>query len=126
VGTSHEINDALCAHTDSHWEYVEHDVLMQALRKLIIESVEEKYIKNLRNKYTHYNAITPSAILKHLFNNYGKITSEDIVQNKNRLTEPWDGADHFKNIIDHINKCVEFAKEAKRPYTPEQILDQAH
>jgi hypothetical protein len=60
---------------------------MQALRNLIIESVEEEYIKSLRNKYTRYNAISPKKMLKHLMDNFGKLTPEDILANDNRLNE---------------------------------------
>jgi hypothetical protein len=126
AGTGHEIADAVRAHTEELRQYNEHDVLMQALRRQIIESVEENYIKALRNKYTRYSSLSPSDLLKHLFDNYGKVTSEDIVQNENRLNEPWDGAEAFENIIDRIDECVDFAKEAEKPYTPEQILDRAH
>jgi hypothetical protein len=123
VGTSHEIADQLRAHLEQQRQHTEHDVLIQALRKMIIETVDEKYIKNLRNKYTCYKAISPSTMLTHLFTNYRKITPEDIVQNENRLNEPWDGAEPFENIIERVEECIEFAKEAARPYTPDQILD---
>jgi hypothetical protein len=123
AGTSHEIADQLRAHMEQQRQHNEHDVVMQALRKMIIESVEEKYIKTLRNKYTRYNAITPSEMLKHLFTNYGKLTPEDLLQNDNRLNEPWDGAEAFENIIDRVEECVDFAKSADRPYSPVQILD---
>jgi hypothetical protein len=125
AGTANEIADALRAHLESLRQYTEYDVLMQALRKMIIESVDETYIKSLRNKYTRYNAITPTNMLKHLMDNYGKITPEDIVQNDNRLNEPWDGSEPFENIIERVDECIEFAKEAERPYSPEQILDRA-
>jgi hypothetical protein len=88
AGTAHEIADAIRAHAEELCRYNEHDSLMQALRKQIIESVEENYIKSLRNKYTRYNAITPSEMLTHLFENYGKLTPEDIVMNENRLNKP--------------------------------------
>jgi hypothetical protein len=101
---AHEIADPVRAHTEELRQYTEHDVLMQALRQQIIESVEENYIKALRNKYTRYASLSPSDLLKHLFDNYGKVTSEDIVQNENRLNEPWDGAEAFENIIDRIDE----------------------
>jgi hypothetical protein len=123
VGTANEIADAVHAHSEKLRQFVEYNVLMQALRKQIIESVEEKYIKNIRNKYTRYSAITPNEMLKHLFNNYGKVTPEDIVLNENRLNEPWEGTEPFENIVDRVEECVQFAIEAERPYTADQILD---
>jgi hypothetical protein len=123
AGTANKIADRLHAHLERQRQNVEHDALMQALRNLIIESVEEQYIKSLRNKYTRYNAISPKKMLKHLMDNYGKLTPDDILANDNRLNEPWDGSEAFEKIIDRVEECVEFAIEAERPYSPEQILD---
>jgi hypothetical protein len=97
--TANKIADAVRAHNEKLQQFVEYNVLMQALRKQIIESVEEKYIKNIRIKYTRYSAITPNEMLKHLLKNYGKVTPEDIVLNDNRLNEPWDGTEPFENIL---------------------------
>jgi hypothetical protein len=44
AGTAHEIADAVRAHAEELRQYNEHDSLMQALQKQIIESVEENYI----------------------------------------------------------------------------------
>jgi hypothetical protein len=62
-------------------------------------------------------------MLKHLMDNYGKLTPEDILANDNRLNDPWDGSEGFEKIISRVEECVEFVKEAERPYSPEQILD---
>jgi hypothetical protein len=115
AGTAAVIADQLRAHLEQQRQNVEHDALMQALRNMIIDSVEEQYIQTLRNKYTRYNAISPKEMLKHLMDNYGKLTPEDIIANDNRLNEPWDGSEGFEKIISRVEECVEFAKEAKRP-----------
>ena len=46
------------------------DAVMQAIRKLIVDCVEDKYIVSLKHKYSRYNAIHPTALLTHLFENY--------------------------------------------------------
>jgi hypothetical protein len=76
-GTAHdEISDALWAHAEAIRQFEEYQVLMQALRRQIIETVEGKYFMSLRNKYTRYNAVSPTAILEHLFTMYGEFTPD--------------------------------------------------
>ena len=49
-----------------------------ALKSLIIDSVDDVYIGKLRNKYTGYLGITARDLLEHLLDWYGKITPADI------------------------------------------------
>jgi hypothetical protein len=51
-GTGPQITDALRAHKEQMRQFDMHQVVMQALRKQIIDTIEEKYIMSLRNKYT--------------------------------------------------------------------------
>jgi hypothetical protein len=125
AGTSHEIADALRAHAEQIRQFEEYQVLMQALRRQIIDTVEEKYIMSLRNKYTRYNAVSPTAMITHLFDTYGKITPEDMLKNEQHLNEPWDGSEPFELVIERIQECIELATEAGRPYSAEQIMDRA-
>jgi hypothetical protein len=98
---------------------------MQALRKQIINTIEEKYIMSLRNKYTRYNSVHPKDLLKYLFDTYGKITPEDVLENEIKFTQDWDGGDAFEMVIERINNCIDFAKEAESAYTDKQIMDRA-
>jgi hypothetical protein len=126
-GTAHEINDQLRAHQEALRQWTEYDNIMQALRKQIIESVEEKYIKVLKNRHTRsYNAVTPLEMLQHLFDKYGKISAEAILANDEKLKEPWDGAEPFEDIIERVEECMDFATSAAREYTNEQVLDRVY
>jgi hypothetical protein len=50
AGTANEIANRLRAHLERQRQNVEHDALMQALRNMIIDSVEEQFIQTLRNR----------------------------------------------------------------------------
>jgi hypothetical protein len=91
AGTQYAIADALRANKEKLRQYDEYNAVMQALRKQIIDTVEEKFIMSLRNKYTRYNSVHPKALLKYLFDTYGKITPEDVIENEKKFTEGWDG-----------------------------------
>jgi hypothetical protein len=124
-GTQYAIADAVRANKEQLRQFDEYQAVMQALRKQIIDTVEEKFIMSLRNKYTRYNSVHPKDLLKYLFDTYGKITPEDIIENEKKFTEDWDGDEAFEIVIERINNCVEFAKEAESPYTDKQIMIRA-
>jgi hypothetical protein len=125
AGTQYAIADALRANKEKLRQYNEYNAVMQALRKQIIDTVEEKYIMSLRNKYTRYNSVHPKDLLKYLFETYGKITPEDVIKNEKKFTESWDGDEAFEVIIERINNCIEFAIEAESPYSEKQIMNHA-
>jgi hypothetical protein len=122
-GTAHAIADALRANKEKLRQFEEYQVVMQALRKQIVETVEEKYIMSLRNKYTRYNSVHPKDLLQYLFDTYGKITPEDLIENEKKLTKEWDGNEAFELIIERVNDCIEFAKEAGDKFTDTQIMN---
>ena len=96
---------------------------MQALRTQIVDTVEEKFIISLRNKYTRYSSVHPKDLLAYLFETYGKITPEDVIANEKKLIEDWDGNEAFEVIIERVNNCIDFANEAGSDYTDKQIMD---
>ena len=55
-----------------------------ALKSLIIDSVDDVYIDELRNKYTGYFGITARDLLDHLLDRYGKITPADVEECKKK------------------------------------------
>jgi hypothetical protein len=69
--------------------------------------------------------VHPKDLLKYLFDTYGKIMPEDVLDNEKKFTEDWDGDDAFEMVIERINNCIEFAKEAESAYTDKQIMDRA-
>jgi hypothetical protein len=125
AGTQYAIADALRANKEKLRQYDEYNAVMQALRKQIIDTVEEKYIMSLRNKYTRYNSVHPKDLLKYLFDTYGKITPEDVIEYEKKFTESWDGDEAFEIIIERINNCIDFAIEAESPYSAKQIMNHA-
>ena len=125
VGTQYAIADALRANKEKLRQFDEYNVVMQALRKQIVDTVEEKYIMSMRNKYTRYNSVHPKALLKYLFDTYGKITPEDVIENERKFTEEWDGDEAFEVVIERINNCIDFAIEAESAYSHKQIMNHA-
>jgi hypothetical protein len=61
-------------------------------------------------------------MLEHLFTAYGIIQEHDLVLNKARLMESWDGSSPFETVINRVNQCVTYAAYAGTLYSPGQII----
>eukprot|EP00957_Ditylum_brightwellii_P176125 13411337-Ditylum_brightwellii.AAC.1 len=61
-------------------------------------------------------------IIDHVVDQYGNITPSDVKENNKKMNKPMD-IDKPINIYFHcIEKCVQFAEDAKTCYTNEQVL----
>ena len=65
-------------------------MMEDALKSIIIDTVDEVYIGKLRNKYTGYLGITARDLLDHILDRYGKITPADVEECKKQMNEPID------------------------------------
>ena len=58
--------------------YCEYDSTDKALKYLLIDTVDETYIRSLRDKYIGYANITTLQMLTHLYTAYAKIDEGDL------------------------------------------------
>ena len=73
---------ALDLATRSFREYVLAD---NALKQLLLNAVEDKYYRVLRDSLIGYTNVTTRTLIKHLFTNYGDITSTQLAANDAQL-----------------------------------------
>ena len=53
----------------------------KALKSQLITAVDEKFIRSKKNKYVGYVNVTTLQLLNHLYENYTKITHNDLREN---------------------------------------------
>ena len=97
-----------------------------ALKALIIEAVDAVYLKEKRDRYTGFLAVTAQDLVTHLLQRYGKITVSDLMSNKQKMDKPLDPSVPIDVYFKRIDKCVQFAMDTETVYTPEQILQTAY
>ena len=56
---------------------------------MIINDCPEKYINTIKDPITKFRRCTPIQLLKHLWGEYGNITSQDLTKNYTRMTAQW-------------------------------------
>ena len=59
----------------------------KALKQQILETIEETYITELRNKYTGLMGVKTIYLVHYLMRKYGKFTEMDLNKNQNRFNK---------------------------------------
>ena len=78
------------AHKEARRIYDNHTNMDDALKAQLIDSVDNTYLCEVRNKYRGYLGITTSDLIDHILYRYGKITPTDIEECKVRVNKPID------------------------------------
>ena len=93
-----------------------------ACKGLILDAVEEVYLKEKRNKVMGYLSFTTKEMLKHLLKWYGKISPRDLENNKTKLQEPIDPDLPIKVYFKCVDNCLQYAADAETPCPQKKIL----
>ena len=92
------------------------------LRNLIIQNVPDKYICTLKHSITQYSAVTPLALLTHLKDTYGTVTSEDLTSNYQRMAAPWTPPTPIESLFEQLKEGKEFANEGSETIENAQLM----
>ena len=98
----------------------------EALKNQVINSVEETYLKELKNKYTGFFGVTRCNLFGHLLDQYGKITTVNLESNNQRMNEPIDSSLPIDEYFERIYDCVQYSDDGKTPYTAVQLIQKAY
>ena len=109
-------------HKEERRIYDNHINMDDALKGQVVDTIDETYICEIRNKYTGYLGVTTRDLLDHLLDRYGKITPADLEANKTKMNEPIDATQSIDIFFQHIDDCLQYATDGHVPYTAEQIL----
>jgi hypothetical protein len=93
-----------------------------ALKTQIIDAIKDRYLCELRNKYTGYLGVTARDLIDHLLDRYGKITPADIVACKQRINEPIDASQPIDVYFQKIDDCIQYADDGQVAFTTAKIF----
>ena len=124
--TAAQITDNIRAHAEELRLFRQYNTVSQALKRQIIEAVDDMYIRALRNRHTGYASVTPLQLVTHLYRTYGQITPMDLDANVTRFKRPFDPAQPFKTLIQQIEDAQEYADAGGNAYTTPQIIANAY
>jgi hypothetical protein len=93
-----------------------------ALKTQVIDTIQDTYLSEMRNKYTGYLGVTTRDLLDHLLDRYGKITPADIEDCKRRMNEPIDSTQLIYVYFQRVDECIQYAVDGQVAFSAEQIL----
>eukprot|EP00957_Ditylum_brightwellii_P064068 4860156-Ditylum_brightwellii.AAC.1 len=85
-------------------------------------AVDQKYQEELSKPLVVYMNISAMDMINHLVDQYGNIALSDVKENNEKMNEPMDIDEPISTYFHRIDKCMQFAEDAKTPYTDEQVL----
>lgn len=120
--TDQEMRQKEADHAENLRKFNEYTNVMTALRKQILSSVDDNYLKARKRPLTGYATVPVTDLMTHLFDNYGKLTPQHLHDNDTKFKEKWDGTD-ITGFFATIDDCIELATIGNQPYTDSQILN---
>lgn len=100
----------------------EYSLADNALKQLLLTSVEEKYYRVLRNSLIGYASITTRMFIQYLYTSYSNITSTQLADNDTQMRSPCDPNQHIEFLYEQIDSAVAFAASANNEYTTKQMV----
>jgi FtsZ-binding cell division protein ZapB len=106
------------------WSLVQY--IRKALTKQIINAIDDEYIEDLKDPNTGYANVTPIEMIEHLYSEYGQLTNQDIIENRNRLKQDFDTS---KSMVAHFQNIREIrlvAEKAKQPIADADTITETY
>jgi hypothetical protein len=94
-----------------------------ALKKQLITAIPPTYLRAIKNQHSGLTNRTLREILAHLFTVYGNINPNNLRQNDTRFITEWDPNVPIENLIDQVEKAIDYADDGRSSYSNSQILN---
>ena len=91
-------------------------------KQLLLKAVEPKYLAKLQDRIMGHAAVTPQAMLAHLFSAYGKIKPDDLDTNCEALIAPWTPESSLETLWARIRECQEIATDGNEPINDATVI----
>ena len=95
-------------HHRDRQEFTTFQAVDNGLKEIIMNTVDDIYIKELSDPDLGYAEVTVGDILAHLLNTYGDVTDSDLLANQTKLTDPWDPTKNISVLWARITDCQRF------------------
>ena len=98
----------------------------QALQQQLLSSVDDMYLKALKQPHLGYTNRTCFDLLTHLYDNYGQISQIDLSDNESRMKTSYDISTPIQNLFTQIDDAIEYAVNGNAAFTAPFILTTAY
>ena len=109
-------------HTEDLRQWREFKNVNTAQKNQLLSTLDDIYIRALKDRHVGYMNQSIRAILQHLFDNYGNITPLELEDNDTKMRATWDPNSPFDCLVKQIKNGHDYANNGGQPYTAEQLL----
>ena len=109
-------------HTEDTRQWREFKNVSTALKNQLLSTVEDIYVRALRDRHVGYMNQSIHNLLTHLFENYGNITQLELEDNDTKMRALWDPNSPFDCLVQQLEDGQDYADDAGQPYTANQLL----
>jgi hypothetical protein len=113
-------------HREATQVYRTYNTVDQAIKKLIIESLDDAYLNTLSDEIVGYANCTSLQLLTHILTYYAMIAPTELTQNYERLDTPYDPNQPIKTLFQQIQDAQAFAVAGGQPYGAAMIVNVAY
>ena len=126
ASTAAQISANRDKYTDKLNTYRTYNNVQNALKQQLLASVDDIYVRTLRNVHTGYARVTTLQILSHLYQVYGRLTPMAMQENDTRFRQAYNPSEPFELLIQQIEDAQAFAAAGGQAYSAEQIVSNAY
>ena len=84
--------------------YLKYIATITALRNLILNSVDDKYINKLEHEDSGYARVTPLQLMTHLWSSYDTVDDADHAADEDNMKKPWNPPEPIATLFDELKK----------------------
>ena len=93
-----------------------------AIKKQLLEAVEDEYLEDLKDQDTGYANVTPLEMIEHLYTDYGDMTEQDISNIKASIKVDYDTNTTMISYFSNLRNIRNIAVRAGNPISDSDML----
>ena len=114
--------DTIRAFTFQQLVYQKYVAAETALRNLILQSIDNKYINELEDDNTGYANVTPLKLMTHIWDNYATIDDADHTINEENMRRQWNPPQPIADLFEQLKQGQRFATRGNETIHDSQLV----
>jgi hypothetical protein len=115
--------NAVRIYNEEKREWQEWCNIERATKLQLAASVPESILSGAKGVARTFNGVRVRDIISFLFTNYAEITQQDLIANRQRLTDEWDPNRPFTDLTTRVQEVQEIATDGRRPISDNDAID---
>jgi hypothetical protein len=124
--TAAQITENVRLHELTQNEFHAYNHTRIQLRNMILNNIEDKYVRTLSHPVTSYNQVSPLNLLNHLWTTYGQITEADLSANEERMYANWHPPTPIETLYEQLVDGQKFAAKGNEVIDDSQLVRKSY